>query len=272
MKEVILDIPHGGTTIPDEVKPHMHERFTVADLKTEYDIFSDELYLSQPGIPQSNKAFFDYHRTIIDVNRALDDFSRDGVVKTHTTTLRQIYKQYSGLPRQLALYLIEKYAAPYQENLRRIASEPIVKLVFSGHTMAPVGLLGSVDTGKKRPLFSISNGGDKDGNPEEEYQTPRDIMELIRDTILSKLPELDLTGATYNGKIVSFNSPFQGRQAIERLGRKTLTDKKAVQFEVNKSLLCKTADDNVKIPRPDNIAAIRKMLGDIFEEILSRIS
>ncbi len=272
MREVILDIPHGGEEMPKEVASYLHPDITHIDLLNEADLYSREFYRQQGGIPEANKFFFNYWRTIIDANRDLTDFRRDGIIKRSTIRLKPLYQDSTGLPPEMARLLVEKYAKPYYGQLEESTRKPETKLVVLGHTMEPIGPTGGIKSGEKRPLINLANGGDLEGNPNKSYQAPRDIMEYVKDHVEAKLPSLNLNGLVYNGQAVSFNTPFPGKKSIARIGETALQGKTALMFEINKSLIIDSSDTEIHEVRPENIAVMRTIIHDVLEGILGKIT
>ena len=272
MKEVVLDIPHGGEEMPEEVNVHLHPDITRVDLLNEADLFSREFYREQGGIPDRNKNYFDIWRTIIDANRELTDLRRDGIIKSATVKLKPLYRDAKRLPPELEQHLVGKYAKPYYDQLSATVGRPETKLVVLGHTMEPVGPVGGIKPGESRPLVNLANGGDLVGNPNQPYQASREVMEYVRDEIESKLSMLNLNGVTYNGQAVSFNTPFPGKKSIARIGAEALRGKTALMFEINKSIVVDSTDTEIHDLRPENIPAMRKILHDIIEGVLGKIT
>ena len=96
----------------------------------------------------------DIARAIVDVNRAGDDFRKDGVVKTHTCWEVPIYR---SVPSEGTVKkLIENYHLPYHEQLHDLASRG-VRLGIDCHTMASEGPPVGPDTGRERPILCLSN-------------------------------------------------------------------------------------------------------------------
>jgi len=272
MKQVVLDIPHGGEEMPEEALPHLHPDITNVDLLNEADLYSQGFFREIEGVLAENKHYFDYWRTIIDTNRARDDFRRDGIVKKTTSHKKQLYQNPEGLPRDVAQGMIEKYADPYHAGLVQSVQRPETKLVVLGHTMEPVGPQGGITPGVVRPLFNLANGGDLEGNSNAPYQASRDDMEFVRDAIENRVEKLNLKGVPYNGQAVSFNYPFPGKKSIDRIGPDNLRDRKALMIEVNKGIVIDATSEAVRETRPENIAAVREIVRDVIDGLMTRIT
>jgi formiminoglutamase len=95
----------------------------------------------------------DIARAVVDMNRARDDFRRDGVIKTHTCWDVPVYRE--PLPPAIARQLLEQYYGPYHARISELASSGVI-LCVDGHTMATLGPPVGPDTGKKRPAVCLS--------------------------------------------------------------------------------------------------------------------
>jgi hypothetical protein len=271
--KVILDIPHGGKVNPPaEIMSELNSNITRGDLMREADLYSTGFYIDQPDVSSVNKIVMDQWRAIVDVNRNPDDFSADGIVKTHTSRGKQIYKSPEGIPRAKRRVLIEEYAKPYMGKLNRAVEKQDSRLVVLCHTMDPIGPASGIGAGKKRPLILLANGGDNLGNPDPEkpYQLPRDLMEQIKDEIESRIGILDIDHTVIsNGKDVSINKPYRATKSIDRIGPARLRGKKVFMIEVNKSLVMDI--DTLRATNPANIGKIREIIGTVIENILKKI-
>lgn len=271
-KKVVLDIPHGGEEIPEEIISHLHNEITEEDLELEKDHGSKEFYLNQQDIPDENKLFFNINKAIVDVNREIGNLSYMGIIKTVTSQYKTLYKQgQNGLPDEFKIYLIKKYAKPYIESLRKSIKKPETKLVLLCHTMDSVKSSNKIKSTRKRPLFSIANGGDKLGNPnpEKPYQISKEIMEYIKDEIEKYIFDLNLNDVLWNGEIVEINTPFSAKKSIDRIGAETLKEKKALMVEVNEGLIYNRNTSSIE--RPENIEVIQNIIQNLIESIIRKI-
>ncbi len=147
---LLLSVPHGGTTIPVEVRPLcvLTERQVVED----GDEGVDRIYALSDHVLQHVAT--GVARAIVDVNRAEDDFRKDGVVKTHTCWNVPVYRE--APDHALVAALIERYHRPYHQRLS--APRDGVILGVDGHTMAAIGPPVGPDAGARRPRVCLSNG------------------------------------------------------------------------------------------------------------------
>jgi len=89
------------------------------------------------------------------LNRATDDFGKDGVIKTHTCFIAPVYRKF---PTQIIIEkLLSSYYYPYHRKLEHFAAEKNIRLGIDCHTMAVMGPPIAPDPGKARPLVCLSN-------------------------------------------------------------------------------------------------------------------
>ena len=85
---VLLSVPHGGLEVPSEVA-HICA-LTPKEIAEDGDEGARELYDLENHV--AGFVDTDVARAIIDLNRAEDDFSKDGVIKTHTCWDVPVYR------------------------------------------------------------------------------------------------------------------------------------------------------------------------------------
>lgn len=283
---ILLDIPHSGTHTPEEAKPY--SILTEDQLRYEADLFADEIYTAQPAIHKVTSPFW---RTHLDMNRLPDDFSADGIVKTHTNEGELVYKNPAGLPKEVAERLIRTHAHPdtpgsYYDRLRIALEDKDTKAVLLAHTMVGKGPSKGACPGRLRPLFCLANGGDEAGNPQEEANlssttestekpsaitasgAPRQIMEFLKEEITRLIPSLNLKGIAYKQE-VRFNHPFAAATAIQRLNPNRLAGRPAVLIEVNRRLF--GDNEGMTTTRPENITAVQNIIRKLIEGLATNL-
>jgi N-formylglutamate amidohydrolase len=132
----------------------------------------------------------DIARAIVDLNRAENDFWKDGVIKTHTCWDVPIYKTYPS--QDTIAKLIAKYHRPYRAMLSDVAKN--VKIGIDCHTMAAIAPPVALDRGRERPPFCLSNA---------DSACPREWIETLAQHLTQAL-----------GFRVSINQPFKGGYII----------------------------------------------------------
>jgi formiminoglutamase len=136
-------------------------------------------------------------RAFVDVNRDEGDFSKDGVVKTHTCWDVPVYSE--APDAALIERLLEKYYHPYHERLEALASSAGIRVGVDCHTMAAVGPPVAPDSGRRRPAACVS---DADGacDPAWTRELARQLEAVI-------------------GGEVKVNDPFKGGYITRRHAR-----------------------------------------------------
>jgi len=179
----LLSVPHAGWKIPPEVEDICI--LSQKEVQEDGDVGADEIY---SPIKDSVAAFVttDIGRAIVDLNRAEDDFRKDGIIKTHTCWNVPVYRIE---PSQVLIEILtKKYYYPYHAQLKSLANK--VKLGIDAHTMAAFGPPVGPDPGIERPPVCISNAG---------FTCPQPWIKSLAVSLEDSL-----------GLPVSINTPFQG--------------------------------------------------------------
>jgi formiminoglutamase len=203
---LLLSVPHAGLRIPDEVKTLC--TLSEQDILRDSDEGAEEIYL--PLKPEvAAMVSTDIARAIVDMNRREGDWSRDGVVKTHTCWDVPVYRE--PLPLRIARFLIQRYHRPYHADLTNHA--PGIVLGVDCHTMATIGPPTGPDPGVERPQICLSNA---DGTCPEGWFLA--LAESLKKTFQTS---------------VSLNHPFKGGYII----RSHAVELPWVQIELSRSAL-----------------------------------
>ena len=146
----LISVPHAGLKVPSEVKK-------ICQLAEEEIIADGDRGAADIYYPLKNKVrgfvTTDVARAIVDMNRAEEDISKDGVIKTHTCWNVPVYRTF---PSEKTINTIfKKYYRPYHAELRKISQK--VLLGIDCHTMAAVGPPVGPDSDMRRPPICISN-------------------------------------------------------------------------------------------------------------------
>jgi N-formylglutamate deformylase len=189
---ILVSVPHAGWKIPPEVLDICI--LTEKDIHADDDEGAAEIY---NPLKKEVKAFVttDIGRAIVDMNRAEDDFRKDGVIKTHTCWDVPVYRSYPSM--EIIVTLIAKYHRPYHAQLSALAQR--AKIGIDCHTMAAVGPPVAPDSGKERPPVCLSNAG---------FTCPQEWIESLAQCLSQSL---DLS--------VSINHPFKGGHIIRSHSR-----------------------------------------------------
>ena len=184
---ILLSIPHAGWRIPEEVQDIC--LLTNKDILDDGDAGAAEIYIP---LKEKVEAFVttDIARAIVDMNRAENDFWKDGVIKTHTCWDVPIYKTYPS--QNTIAALIAKYHHPYHAKLSDLGKN--VTVGIDCHTMAAFAPPVAPDSGKERPPVCLSNA---------DSTCSREWIDSLAQHLSQSL-----------GLQVSINQPFKGGYII----------------------------------------------------------
>lgn len=179
---LLLSVPHAGLAVPPEAESLCV--LTAEQIAADGDAGAAAIYDLAEEVVRFESS--EVARAIVDLNRADDDFRKDGVVKTHTCWDVPVWRR----PPSAALVaeLLRRHHAPYHERLARPDAD--VVLGVDCHTMAAFGPPVGPDPGAERPEVCLS---DADGT------LPRDWFERL----------IDRFRAAFDGE-VAVNRPFRG--------------------------------------------------------------
>lgn len=160
----LLSIPHGGVSVPPEVR-------SLVNLSRREIVFNSDphtrlLY----GFDDAVEALvdFEFSRIFVDTNRPPYDFpprTQDGVVKVITQDGTPIYRKGQVPGREVIGTLLRNYYYPFHERLTRSLDTLPIEVAFDCHSMLPYSPPVRRDAGLPRPLFCLSNRGDRQGKP-----------------------------------------------------------------------------------------------------------
>jgi formiminoglutamase len=186
----LVSVPHAGQLIPGEVQENCI--LTPEQIYDDSDGGAEEIYFDLENLVEDFISS-DVARAIVDLNRAADDFRKDGVIKTHTCYDVPVYKEFPST--NLIKQLLTNYYHPYHQNLEKLTHSENIKVGIDCHTMAAVGPPIGPDAGEKRPLVCLSNG---DGTCPDEW------LHTLADSFQKVFPD----------EQVKINEPFKGGYII----------------------------------------------------------
>ncbi|MHC4537047.1 MAG: N-formylglutamate amidohydrolase [Planctomycetota bacterium] len=146
---LIISVPHAGLTVPQEVSDYCV--LSPEQILADSDEGAAEIYDLKSEV--TAHVTTDVARAVVDMNRAEDDRSRDGVIKTHTCYNARIYRK--SVPEDVVEILLERYYRPYHQRLSESAAD--AKFGVDCHTMAAVGPPSATDSDCERPKICLSN-------------------------------------------------------------------------------------------------------------------
>lgn len=231
---VIISVPHGGTTIPGEVKSLC--RADLPAILRDGDTWSRELYALKDQVLFYN----DTHiaRAAVDLNREPGDrppVNPDGVVKTFTINGEQVWHDPAGLPGDKADLLIQRYHMPYHRTIQEACGNPEAVLGLDCHTMLGLAPAGNSDPFQPRPLLCLSNRGDIKGLPtgEEPTTAPEGLLRALQSSLAEQFQHEDVQ-VKADGPPVTLNHPFRGGFITRYHG--TTTPIPWIQVEISRAL------------------------------------
>jgi formiminoglutamase len=186
----LVSVPHAGQLIPGEVQENCI--LTPEQIYDDSDGGAEEIYFDLENLVEDFISS-DVARAIVDLNRAADDFRKDGVIKTHTCYDVPVYKEFPST--NLIKQLLTNYYHPYHQKLEKLTHSENIKVGIDCHTMAAVGPPIGPDAGEKRPLVCLSNG---DGTCPDEW------LHTLADSFQKVFPD----------EQVKINEPFKGGYII----------------------------------------------------------
>ena len=182
---LLLSVPHAGLRVPPEVADICI--LSKDDIVKDGDEHAAAIYCPlEPYV----EAFvtIDIARAIVDLNRAEDDFRKDGVIKTHTCWNVPVYREHPSA--ELIEVLLARYHRPYHNQLKSLTKTGVV-LGVDCHTMAGIAPPVAPDPGKERPAVNL---GDANGS----------IPAKWRDSLMECFQQ------AFGNHEVTLNDPFSG--------------------------------------------------------------
>lgn len=203
---VIVDVPHAGEWIPEEVRDEMVIGEKI--LRRDLDLYVDRLWADVPKLGATLLAA-NVSRYVVDLNRAADDVSPEtvagaerifrpgyyqdrGVVWRTTTAKTPVME--SPMSRESFKARLNRFYHPYHkaltEEIERVRAKFGYCILIDGHSMPSMGRKGHNDPGRKRAEI-----------------VPGDIDGEACDTTLRWLVEEHFRDAGFS---VRSNEPYKG--------------------------------------------------------------
>jgi N-formylglutamate amidohydrolase len=256
---VVVDVPHAGEWIPDEVKREM----VVGDqvFRRDLDLYVDRLWAEAPDQGATLVAS-NVSRYVVDLNRAPDDvtpriveggetkdepgyYQDRGVVWRNTTGGTPVMDE--PLDRDTFEKRLDSFYFPYhrtlEEEIARVRDRFGVCILLDGHSMPSTGRQGHSDPGRRRADVVP---GDVEGTS---------CAKRLRWTVEEHYRD--------RGYSVKSNDPYQGGWITRHYGRPG-EDVHAIQIEVNRDLYM---DEETFEPNPDGMKQLRDVCTGVLEEL-----
>ena len=255
----LISIPHGGIAIPPELRG-------LVNLSRKEIIFnSDPHTRSIYGFDDTVEALVDFEisRIFVDTNRAPYDYpprAQDGVVKVITQDGTPVFRRGQTPGRELVGTLLQNYYHPFHKRIAGALDTLPIEIAFDCHSMLPRSPPVRMDAGQVRPLFCLSNRGDRNGMP------------LKRGALVTCPPEwLQALTRSFQAEFgdegrVAMNDPFRGGFiSVAHYRRRRIP---WVQVEINRSLY-ESEDRQVK---EEQLIELRKRIFSAVTRFWDEIS
>jgi N-formylglutamate amidohydrolase len=223
----LISIPHGGLCVPPEV--HGRINLSRQEILFNSDPHTRRIY----GFDGRVAALvdFDVSRIFVDTNRPPYDYpprAQDGVVKVITQDGTPIYRKGRTPDMEVIGSLLQNYYYPFHERLAGALNTDSIEIAFDCHSMLPHSPPVRMDAGRPRPLFCLSNRGDRNGKP----QKPGSLVTCppVWLQALARSFQAEFDG---EGRVV-MNDPFRGGFITVAHYRQRRTP--WVQVEINRGL------------------------------------
>lgn len=228
---VVVDVPHAGEWIPDDVRDKMVIGTKV--LRRDLDLYVDQIWRNAPELG-ATLLVSNVSRYVVDLNRAEDDVSpqtvkggkrieepgyyQDRGVVWRTTTGRTPVMD-KPMTKRAFKKRLERFYHPYHKVLReeidRVRSEFGFCVLIDGHSMPSMGRKGHKDTGHRRAEI-----------------VPGDINGEACDTTVRWTIEEHFRDAGFS---VRSNEPYKGGWITRHYGRPD-RGVHAIQIEVRRDI------------------------------------
>lgn len=182
---LLISVPHSGLAIPPEIE--VINTLNQVEIARDGDEGAAEIYAVLKD-QVTHYLYPEIARAFVDLNRRADDFSKDGVVKTHTCWDVPIYCR--ELDFREIEDLLSRYYHPYHARLSSLACQEVL-VALDCHTMADFGPTVGPDPGGKRPLVCL---GDRNHS-----SCPKEWTLALADCLRRQF-----------GDNISINEPFAG--------------------------------------------------------------
>ncbi|WP_292521644.1 N-formylglutamate amidohydrolase [Methanoculleus sp.] len=199
----LISIPHAGTRVP----PELYGRVNLSreEIVSNSDPHTHLLY----GFGDRAAALVDFEisRVFVDTNRPPYDYpprAQDGVVKVITQDGTPVFRKGQVPGKEVVGVLLKKYYYPFHERLTAALDTLPIEIAFDCHSMLPRSPPVRVDSGRERPIFCLSNRGDRNGRPRSAGGLVTCPPEWLQALARSFQAEFDGEGK------VAMNDPFRG--------------------------------------------------------------
>lgn len=168
LERVLVVVPHCSGHVPYDVAVAMlgKERVTAQDRRDlerrhflESDPYTDQLF----HLAGATHMYATVSRFVVDLNRAADDTTANGVVKNTDFAGNQLYPPGARPDRTEQRRRLSRYWTPFHRQIDQQLGTGSFDLLVDAHSMQPTGPLLGPDQGRPRPAFNLGTLGADDG-------------------------------------------------------------------------------------------------------------
>ena len=248
-KPIVVDVPHAGEWVPDEVWGEMTENPSV--LKRDLDLYVDEIWQDAPSLGCILLAS-DVSRYVVDLNRACDDVTSESVVGRSAVMAPGYYRDrgvvWANTTDGIAVLRepmseadfqrrLDRFYHPYHQALQGAIDAVVAAfgycILVDGHSMPSMGRKQHGDTGKRRADI-----------------VPGDIDGAACASAVTRTAERHFLS---HGYTVSTNQPYQGGWITRNYGRPS-QGVHSLQIECNRDLYM---DETTFVRKPEGLERLR---------------
>jgi N-formylglutamate amidohydrolase len=275
LERVLVVVPHCSCHVPYDIAAAMlgKEHLTSVDRR---DLEKRHLLQSDPytdhifHLPGAAHLYATVSRFVVDLNRAPQDLSANGVVKSNDFDGNPLYPAAAEPDRTEREHRIRRYWAPFHRQLEQQLATASVDLLVDAHSMTPTGPVIGPDHGRPRPAFTLGNLGSEGGecllNPGWVTISPAIARELAArlDAYAADLLEdwpADL-------RRVTLNTPFAGGGTLRTYCDPQREHRVAgFAIEINRSLYLDSAGE----PKWREIERLNRVMRALVDDALRAV-
>jgi N-formylglutamate amidohydrolase len=213
------------------------------------------------AIPGRVSLIAQWSRLVIDLNRAVGQRDRNGIVAHSDYHGRSIYREGCYPDNREVERRIREYYRPFHERLAESLQRPDINALFDCHSLAAVGPAEAPDRGRKRKDITLGNNGDQNGRKDPErgdITCPPKVLSEIRE-VFEK-----------NGFSVALNQPYAGGFITRNYGQSYARKGKiVVQIEINQCLYMEP--EGIRLIS-ERVARVTMNMKQVFEDLAVLLS
>lgn len=261
--------PHSSGQVPQDVlaamlgerRDDLEARRSLLDrIWLQGDPYTDVLF----DVPGATALHATLSRFVVDLNRARDDHSPNGVVKKADFDEAPLYPPGAEPDDAEVAERLRRYWDPFDATAKRLVVQYGIELILVGHSMSGTGPSLGPDSGDRRPAITLMTGGAASG---AKGRGPSLAPHLASE--FKRLAEEALGGVLDAARdtvepVVALNRPWGADEMSNRHGPPNGVP--AFGIEVNRDLYL---DESTGRPLPGRLQATRAGLTAFAEAALA---